>query len=153
MFFPLVTKTVGNYPASLPVWILGTYAYFAFMLTWMREIVKDMEDFKGDEAEGCITMPIKKGLEYSRHFTTALSLLVIVPMCVASFVLYRHNYGSMSLYVAFLVALLAGWTIFLHSRHTTRHYHMASSSLKIIMLFGICSFIIYYLQLYPNSAA
>ncbi len=35
-----------------PVWVLGIYAYFAFMLTWMREIVKDIEDFKGDAEQG-----------------------------------------------------------------------------------------------------
>ncbi len=35
-----------------PVWVLLVYTYFAFVLTWMREIVKDMEDFKGDAEQG-----------------------------------------------------------------------------------------------------
>ncbi len=150
--FPLVKKTIGNYPTSLPVWILAAYAYFAFMLTWMREIVKDMEDIKGDAAEGCITMPIKKGLEFSRHFTTALSLLAIVPICIASFVLFTHNYGPMSLYVAVLALSISTWTVFLLRGHSERHYHLASRYLKFIMLLGIGSFIVYYLQLYPNYA-
>jgi len=41
-----------------PLWLIAGYTFFAFMLTWMREIVKDMEDHIGDEAEGCETMPI-----------------------------------------------------------------------------------------------
>ena len=138
--------------SSMPVWVLVIYAYFAFMLSWMREIVKDREVIKGDAAEGCITMPIKKGLEFSRHFTTALSLLAIVPICIASFVLFTHNYGPMSLYVAVLALSISTWTVFLLRGHSERHYHLASRYLKFIMLLGIGSFIVYYLQLYPNYA-
>ena len=152
MHFPLVTKTSGNHRTSLPVWILGAYAYFAFMLTWMREIVKDMEDLKGDQAEGCITMPIRKGLKFSRTFTTVLSLLVIMPLCLGSFVLFAHHYVSMSVYVLVLVSSLVAWTTFLYRRNTQPHYHSTSQYLKAIMILGICSFIIYYLQLYLNSA-
>ena len=152
MHFPLVTKISGNHRTSLPVWILGTYAYFAFMLTWMREIVKDMEDLKGDQAGGCITMPIKKGLEFSRKFITALSLLVTVPLCTGSFALFAHHYVSMSLYVFLLACSLIAWTIFLYRRNTQQHYHSASQHLKAIMVLGICSFIIYYLQLYLDRA-
>ena len=148
MHYPLVAKA-RTYATPLPVWILGTYAYFAFMLTWMREIVKDMEDYKGDDAEGCMTMPIKKGMEYARHFTTALSLTVILLMCAATIVLYIYHYSALFAYVVALVLALTAWTIFLHSRHTTPHYHNASSGLKVIMVSGICSFFIYYFQLYP----
>jgi len=152
MHFPLVTKISGNHRTSLPVWILGTYAYFAFMLTWMREIVKDMEDLKGDQAEGCITMPIKKGLEFSRQFITALSLLAVVPLGIGAFVLYAHHYVMLSVYVSLLVISLIAWSIFLYRRNTQQHYHSASQYLKVVMILGICSFIIYYLQLYLNSA-
>ena len=153
MHYALIKKTIGNNPTSLPVWILGTYAYFAFVLTWMREIVKDMEDIKGDAEDGCVTMPIKKGIQFSRHFTTALSMFAIVPICVASCVLFTHNYLPMSLYVAFLALSIILWTLFLQRGHSERHFSLASRYLKFIMLLGIGSFIVYYLQLYPNNAA
>ena len=67
-----------------PVWVLGIYTGFAFVLTWMREIVKDMEDHIGDAAEGCVTMPIRLGLQKSGRFTQLISLAAIIPLLIAS---------------------------------------------------------------------
>jgi len=134
--------------------VLLIYAYFAFMLTWMREIVKDMEDHIGDEAGGCITMPVKKGLDYSARFSIALSLLVILPLGLASVVLFTYHYQWLSVYVAaVLIAPLIWWSVFLVRNSTTRHYHNARRGLKIIMLLGICSLIIYHLQLFATRVA
>src|SRR5579872_3290701 len=87
---PLRAGVSWHSDSSLPVWLLMAYAYFAFMLTWMREIVKDMEDFKGDEAEGCVTMPVKRGLKFATRYVLMLSALVIIPLIIASGVLYGH---------------------------------------------------------------
>jgi 4-hydroxybenzoate polyprenyltransferase len=46
-------------------WILG-YAAFAFMSTLVRELQKDMADVKGDEAEGCRTVPIVWGMRRAK---------------------------------------------------------------------------------------
>ncbi len=141
---PLLT---GSH-SSLPVWVLAVYAYFAFLLTWMREIVKDMEDFKGDVAEGCVTMPIKRGLEFSTRFTLVLSLLAIIPLLVASFTLFKHNYTLLASYLVVLLILpLILWSVFLGKGFTEQHYGKASRGLKIIMLLGICSLLIYHIQI------
>ncbi|MES2701422.1 MAG: geranylgeranylglycerol-phosphate geranylgeranyltransferase [Bacteroidota bacterium] len=135
----------------LPVWVLGTYAYFAFMLTWMREIVKDMEDHRGDEADGCVTMPIKKGLRFAMVFTIVLALLVIIPLSVAPVLLYKYNYKLLAVYIAVMLAVpLIVWVVAFGRGRDTRHYHNASSWLKMIMLAGICSLIIYYFQMLTN---
>ncbi|WP_246070116.1 geranylgeranylglycerol-phosphate geranylgeranyltransferase [Mangrovivirga cuniculi] len=42
------------------------YSYFAFTLTLIREIIKDMEDIKGDEEFGCRTIPIVLGLRKTK---------------------------------------------------------------------------------------
>ena len=135
---------------SAPEWVLSIYAYFAFMLTWMREIVKDMEDFIGDEAEGCITMPIKKGLKYSATFTIMLAALVVIPLVIAAFILYQNQLPALSLYVALLIILLMIWCVFLSRGATMQHYHKASRGLKIIMLLGIFSLIIYHFQIFAR---
>ena len=53
-------------------WILG-FAVFAFLSTLVRELQKDMADVKGDEADGCRTVPIVWGLKWAR----AISLLYV----------------------------------------------------------------------------
>lgn len=134
--------------SHFPKAVLLVYAYFAFMLTWIREIVKDMEDHIGDRAEGCITMPIKHGLAYSARFCMLLSALVILPLTMGSVVLFDHNYKWLSAYVAIILIIpIILWSFFLVRKTTTAHYHTASSGLKTIMLLGICSLIIYHFQL------
>lgn len=132
-----------------PVWVLGIYAYFAFMLTWMREIVKDMEDFKGDAEQGCMTMPIKWGLQRSVHFIQALAVLVMLPLIGAAVKLYLAHWWPLATYtiVALIVPLII-WCFFLPQKATSQHYSRVSTWLKIIMVLGIGSLIIYFIQAY-----
>jgi len=148
--FPNGLSGYGLSPVQ--VWVLVIYAYFAFMLTWIREIVKDMEDLKGDEEEGCMTMPIKFGLQFSNRFIQVLSALVVLPLSLASMVLLKHHFIILSLYLlVLLIAPIIAWALFLVRNFTGPHYHRASSFLKIIMLLGIFSLFIYHFQFSINS--
>jgi 4-hydroxybenzoate polyprenyltransferase len=141
-FIPAENKTIPN-----PAWVLGIYTCFAFTLTWMREIVKDMEDFKGDANEGCITMPIKWGLERSARFTQVLGLLAITPLLFGAIRLINAQWFVLGIYTIVLLALpVAVWTLSLNRKATTQHYHAMSRWLKIIMVSGIGSLILYYFQ-------
>ncbi len=136
---------VSGASSSLPVWVLVIYAYFAFMLTWMREIVKDMEDLEGDEAEGCVTMPIRKGLDYSTRFITALAIMAIIPLAIAAYPLFTHNYKLLSSYIVLLLVLpLVLWSVYIRRGGDEAHYNNASHLLKLIMILGICSLLIYH---------
>ena len=126
-----------------PVWILGIYTCFAFVLTWMREIVKDMEDHIGDAAEGCVTMPIKLGLKPTAIFVQVLSLLAIIPLVIAS-VKVQGLLGAYT-FIALTIPLIF-WVLYLPGKATTQHYHTMSRYLKIIMVLGIGSLLIYYYQ-------
>lgn len=144
----LARNTERYHVSSLPVWILATYAYFAFMLTWVREIVKDMEDMEGDAADGCVTMPITRGLGYATGFATVLAVLAIVPLLLAGVMLLQYGYTLLAGYVLALLALpLAVWVMYLwRGQAGPAHYHQASRMLKVIMLLGICSLLIYKFQ-------
>lgn len=130
-----------------PVWVLGTYAYFAFMLTWMREIVKDMEDFKGDAEQGCVTMPIKWGLLRSARFSQLLGMLTVLPLVIGAVKLLREQWYVLGIYTLAGLALpILVWMYYLPQKATTKHYHLQSRGLKIIMVLGVVSLIIYYFQ-------
>lgn len=130
---------------GLPQWILAVYACFAFVLTWMREIVKDMEDMEGDAAEGCVTMPIKRGLAFATRFTAGLAALAIAPLIASAAMLYMRGYTAMSFYVLALLALpLVWWTLYLlRGKPITSHYRTCSRALKIIMVLGICALLVH----------
>ncbi len=130
-----------------PVWVLGVYAGFAFLLTWMREIVKDMEDYKGDAAEGCLTMPIKWGLQRASFFTMALGIVALFFLTAAAVGLMLKRDWLIGIYtLCALVFPLLFWIYKLPKAVTTLHYGQSSRSLKIIMVLGIGSLFLYYLE-------
>lgn len=151
VYEPALRSFVGS-PAMLsrneamlpnPVWVLGIYTGFAFVLTWMREIVKDMEDHIGDAAEGCVTMPIRLGLQKSGRFTQLISLAAIIPLLIASVKVQ----GALGLYTFFVLTLpLSIWVLLLNRRASTQHYQQMSRYLKGIMVLGIGSLVVYYFQ-------
>ncbi len=148
LFKPYFVDTI-NGKVPNPVWVLGVYAYFAFMLTWMREIIKDMEDFKGDKEQGCMTMPIKWGLQRSLRFTQLLGALTIVPLLAGAYKLLQAKWITLGLYTILGLAIpITIWIFYLQRKTTTTHYHNASRWLKIIMILGIGSLIIFYFQTY-----
>lgn len=61
---------------DLYVW-LGGFALFAFLLTWIREIIKDMQDQMGDRELECHSMPVVWGDQWTKIFVTALIVLTL----------------------------------------------------------------------------
>ena len=59
---------------DLYIW-LGGFALFAFLLTWIREIVKDLQDQMGDRELECHSMHVVWGEKWTKLFVSALFLL------------------------------------------------------------------------------
>lgn len=128
-----------------PFGVIAVYTYFAFMLTWMREIVKDMEDFKGDAEDGCVTMPIVIGLQKSSRYVLFFGVLALIPLAVAAAKLFAGAWSVLGTYIiAALILPLIAWLIFLPQKATVAHYGKASKYIKFIMLAGIASLLIYF---------
>ncbi len=128
-----------------PFLVVTIYAFFAFMLTWIREIVKDMEDFKGDAEEGCVTMPIKIGLRRTTLFTIVLAALTCIPIVAAACKLWMHGWKVLAVYISvFLFLPLVYFIARINARHTTAHYEAMSKWLKWLMLAGIMTLPLYY---------
>jgi len=133
----------GGWQSINPLWFLGFYAFFAFILTWMREIVKDMEDLEGDMREGCRTLPIKCGLLKATRITQYLGIIAWIPLLTAACMLVFKQHYLLGFYTLFaLVIPLLIWIINLQKKATKEHYAKHSSSIKIIMVLGLGSLII-----------
>jgi 4-hydroxybenzoate polyprenyltransferase len=128
-----------------PVYLLCAYSFFAFMLTWTREIVKDMEDIKGDTEQGCVTLPVRWGLYRSIKF---IRLLVIITLAVLVYCcIFLGSMGNklLTVYIAFfLIVPLVIWANNVGKNLTALHFHKSSNRIKLIMLAGIASLIIYH---------
>jgi 4-hydroxybenzoate polyprenyltransferase len=134
------------YPS--PAMVLIVYALFAFALTLMREIVKDMEDHIGDASEGCKTLPVIKGLNYAGNIVMVIECIIIAPLAYIAYLLFTQGLHILSSYIVLLIALLVAWAAFLKNGKTDPgHYHHSSTGLKIIMLAGVLSLLIYHFQM------
>jgi 4-hydroxybenzoate polyprenyltransferase len=61
---------------GLPWFYLG-YFNFAFISTLIREIIKDIQDIRGDAALGAKTYPILAGIHQSKHLISGLFILLL----------------------------------------------------------------------------
>lgn len=119
------------------------YALFAFGMNLIREIVKDLQDIDGDLKAGLNTLPIAIGRD--RATQTAFALLVFFIVGVVYYVityLYKQQ-----LAVAYFALLVIGPLIFaaikLFSAATKIQFKVISNGLKIIMLLGMLSLLLY----------
>ncbi len=142
---------VGNFAVALltglSIWIVNVfypplsvaiiiYSLFAFFITLVREIIKDLEDLKGDDTFGCKTLPIVWGIRPTKNFIYFLlgffSLSVI----------------ALNVYVTTLPMTFFAWTLFLPMAallgwlvraDTKSDFFLLSQFCKVIMLAGIIS--------------
>jgi 4-hydroxybenzoate polyprenyltransferase len=145
-------ETSLDYLTINPIYILLTYAFFAFILTWMREIVKDMEDLIGDTAERCATMPIKWGTAGTIRFTRILGFIAAGLLTFCGAFLFLTGNLLLGTYVITLIVLpLLALIVYLGKKITPAHFHRMSSWLKLLMLSGVVSLIVYHYVLWARS--
>lgn len=123
--------------------ILLDYAIFAFLINWLREMVKDQEDINGDYNSGRNTLPIALGKERAIKVIFAVGLIPLI-----SVIYYMYEYLFNNLYaVLYALILIVGPLLFflvnLWSSKTKAHYKKLSLILKIIMVTGLLSIGLY----------
>lgn len=125
-----------HYPANRH--LVFIYAVFSFFISLVREIVKDMEDIKGDQAHGCRTLPIIWGIPRTRNFLYIVLVLFVFALFVMARVL---NNGLLVLLFILLLLPLLYLAFKLSRADTRRDFREISSLCKIIMLLGLLTMI------------
>jgi 4-hydroxybenzoate polyprenyltransferase len=116
--------------------IINIYAAFAFFMTLVREVIKDMEDLKGDVTYGCKTLPIVLGIR-----KTKIVLYALLASFVTIVLLIHYVSTPLPIYyfVIFLFTPLLILFIRLLRADTKNDFYNLSTLSKIIMLLGILS--------------
>jgi 4-hydroxybenzoate polyprenyltransferase len=140
-------------PASQQDYMLGEtklfkfailYAGFAFIISLIREVVKDMEDLEGDAKYGCKTMPIVWGIPVSKVFVAVWTIVLIAVLVVIQFYAIKINWWISALYCIGMIILPLIWFLRkLYQAQTSADYHTLSTAIKLIMLTGILSMIFF----------
>jgi 4-hydroxybenzoate polyprenyltransferase len=118
-----------------------TYAIFAFAFTLIREIIKDIEDLKGDATFGCRTLPVVYGIRKTKNVIYVLSVLFLISLCGLTF----HFIGIEMMYFCFGLIVPLGFLAYkLAKADKTSEFNYLSNYCKFVMLIGICSMILFY---------
>ncbi|MDQ2718692.1 MAG: geranylgeranylglycerol-phosphate geranylgeranyltransferase [Bacteroidota bacterium] len=120
------------------------YSGFAFIISLIREVIKDLEDIEGDLKYNCTTMPIVWGLPVSKVFA-GVWIIVLMGM-VAALQVYVVQlgwwYSALYFFITILIPLL--WVLInLYKANTPEKFHKLSTAVKMIMLAGILSMIFF----------
>lgn len=116
--------------------LIYIYGTFAFFMTLIREIIKDMEDLKGDNSFGCRTLPIIWGSRKTKSL-----IYGIVAVFSSGVILLNHFFVRLPLsyLLLFLFIPLAWMVIVLFRADTKKDFASLSFFCKVIMLLGILS--------------
>jgi 4-hydroxybenzoate polyprenyltransferase len=120
------------------------YAGFAFIISLIREVIKDMEDVEGDLKYGCKTMPIVWGLPVAKVFTAVWIVVLIGALLAIQIYVLQLGWWLSALYSFIAIILPLIWVLRkLYKANTSAEFHQLSSVVKLIMLTGIISMVFF----------
>ncbi|MCC5916296.1 MAG: UbiA family prenyltransferase [Cryomorphaceae bacterium] len=118
------------------VYIYLIFASFSFFITFIRELLKDIEDIKGDRRAGYKTLPILWG-ERPVRFICFLLLLVFLVFFAQFTRMMLFERNTFWIFVLGIV-ILSGWVTWLiRPGARTVNYRLSQNILKGLMLYGI----------------
>lgn len=119
--------------------VIFVHASFLFLVISMREIVKDLENMKGDLAQDYKTIPIVFGVKVSKWMLSLLAILTLVPLFL---LVTRYSLGKMYLYFYGSLLLLLVFLLVLWRSKAKLHYLLLHNLLKTIIVAGVISILL-----------
>ncbi|MCS7027559.1 MAG: geranylgeranylglycerol-phosphate geranylgeranyltransferase [Bacteroidia bacterium] len=141
---------IGNWIIALlamfNVWVGGMYFFlsknilwmgaFAFLITLIREIVKDMEDVYGDALGGAFTLPMLVGMEKVKEIVHFLCIVLVV-LLLASLVFLEYNVIFIFVNIVLVQMPLLYCLTLLYRAKYNEDFAQISTYLKIVMIGGM----------------
>lgn len=131
-----------------PIYLSLGLGLFAFLLNFTREIIKDMEDVKGDLVLKARTIPIVYGLKKSRN-VAVLFLLITMTLSIPIVWFWKIGYiDGIALLPLILSALSALFTLsVLYRPINEANLRIANYGIKLTIIFGMILPLFWMLQL------
>lgn len=119
--------------------VIFVHATFLFLIISMRELVKDLENIKGDLAQNYQTIPVKYGIGFSKRILTFLSVITLIPI----YLLITHfEIGYMHYYFLGALLLLVIFLFYLWRSSAKVDYMILHAILKLIIVVGTLSIVL-----------
>lgn len=119
--------------------VIFVHATYLFLIISMRELIKDLENIKGDLAQNYKTIPIAYGEKASKIMLSFLSFLTLIPTYL---LLFNYQIGHMYIFFYLSLGLLVIFQFILWKSKTKTHYLVLHNILKFILLAGVLSILL-----------
>ena len=128
--------------------IIFMYAIFLFLIVYMREIIKDLENIKGDFTLNYRTIPVVYGEQLSKYLLMVISFIVVIIVC---FLLTYFDTGMMYYYYYLSIVILLLFTIVLRKYNSKKYYNLLHNLLKFLIVLGVLSIVLIDFDLFLDK--
>lgn len=132
-FFGILLYYKNLYPQ------IFAHASFLCLLILIREIIKDLENIKGDMANGYMTIPVKYGEDFAKKVITFLTLSTIIPLY---FLIEVYDVGYMDIYFYVSMIVLIFFLMLLWKSSTKLQFVQLHNILKFLVVSGVFSIVL-----------
>lgn len=124
----------GNYDK-----IIFVHALFLFLLVSSRELIKDLENLKGDLALNYQTVPVVYGEKTAKIM---LYIVVIATISTAVILTQFFEIGRMYIFFYFSMIALVFFLFYVNYAKTKFHYVILHNLIKLIIVLGVLSIVL-----------
>lgn len=122
--------------------IIIAVSVFALLLSLLREIIKDIEDMEGDKLIKCRSLPIVKGIAFTKSALYIIAVITLILILVTQYLLLQSNkFTAAGWLLCFVQIPLIIFIRNLVKAKIKSDYHTLSTLLKWIMLGGLCTLV------------
>lgn len=119
--------------------VIFIHATFLYLMIVMRELVKDLENLKGDLVLNYETIPVVYGEKWSKFFLSVLTVVAIIPIMLLT---TKFDTGLMEYYFYTSLLLLIFFLLFLYFSSAKWQYLLLHNILKLIIVAGVFSILL-----------
>ncbi|GIZ09119.1 ubiquinone biosynthesis protein UbiA [Flavobacterium sp. UMI-01] len=131
-YYSLTFEEVISYKSHFAV--IFAHAAFLSLLLLIREMIKDLENIKGDFVNNYRTIPVRFGELVSKKIITLLTFLTIFPVYILVSI-YDIGYMDMYFYLALIVLIF--FLLYLWKSSTKEQFVILHNVLKILIVTGV----------------
>lgn len=114
--------------------VIFAHATFLFLLLLIREMIKDLENIKGDLADDYQTVPIVFGETTSKTIISILTLLTLFPVYI---LIEIYDVGYMDIYFYSSLIILIFFLLYLWKSNTKIQFLVLHNVLKFLIVSGV----------------
>ncbi len=143
--YPMIGNLTASLLAVLPFFgillyfknfyhVIFAHATFLFLLILIREMIKDLENIKGDVANNYQTIPVRFGEKVSKQVITVLTVSTILPIFI---LIDKYDVGYMDIYFYISLIVLIFFLLKLWKSQTHNEYLQLHNILKSLIVAGV----------------